>query len=404
MKINSKDSLEKWLVTQAPVVRPTIALRMALRMLPFALNPNRYKSSTEQSLFEVALFRASVILWIALSRVGHSDIQPTMAAAAYAAQSFPSHMADQLAYLGARSVADAAASFSDPTTGPYADVDDIIVWQNIQRDCDSISAGTSPKDLLTKPLWDGPYTEALLLDLMIMNSHLMSVGQGFDLWNKWYGRRFNGKMLSFGLPQEQEEILSAHLIDASDEWWRRKPALINGDIQRWIDELMPKTDFEEIQLRLTTGAAPLFGSNEEHRRRTELQARIMELQLELAVVYPQPAVIGHNRPPIDLDNAKVADAPAVVQEARDLTVALAAELQPVKPDISAVIEKLSRLQKIGRWLAKIGNLFAESAAKSAGTTLGTLGTLSLSSLLPGTQADLGPLLQSAWSWLQSVIR
>lgn len=404
VEINSKEKLEKWLVTQVPAVRPTIALRIALRLLPFALNPNRYRAKDRHDV-EVALFRACVILWVALSREVQSDRQPTIAAAAYAAQSFPGHIADQLAYLGARTVADAAASFSDPTAGPYADVDDIILWQNIQRDCDSISAGTFPKDLITKPLWDGPYTEALLPDLVIMDLHLVSVGQGFNLWNKWYGRRFNGKISNFGIPQEKEKILNARLINASDEWWRREPAVVNGQIQSWIDELTPKIDFEEIQLRTTNGATPQFGSDEELHRRAELQTRIMELQRELADVHPQPAVIGHNRPPVDLDNAEVADAPAVVQEARDLTVALAAELQPAKPDILAVIEKLSRLQKIGRWLAKIGNLFAESAAKAAGTTVGTLlGGISLSSLLPGTQADLGPVLQSGWSWLQSLIR
>jgi hypothetical protein len=241
---------------------------------------------------------------------------------------------------------------------------------------------------------------------------LADIDPNYSVWIDWYERRIRGERAAFDIPGDKGRIedkrILRRLAEATDEdFWGKGHEYVNATLKGWLDEararVAPPPNFDAIRSRSNAGVTPQLGSDEEKNRRAELQDRIEALRLELEGLDPPPAGIGHNQPPLDLAETEIAYAPAIVQEVRELTVALAAELRPSRPDVPAVLEKVTRLQKIGGWFAKMGNLLSEEAAKNAGKVLGKGVALWLLSLLPGVRAALGPVLQSAWSWLQSLL-
>jgi hypothetical protein len=267
---------------------------------------------------------------------------------------------------------------------------------------------TARKLWLTEPpeLWIDIWKESKRR--LLENEH----SENYSVWIDWYERRIRGERAAFDIPGDKRGIedkkILRRLAEATDEdFWGKGHEYVNATLKGWLDEarerVAPPPDFDAIQSRLNAGATPQFGSQEEQNRRAELQDRIEALRLELEGLDPPLAGIGHNQPPLDLDATEIADAPAVLKEVRELTIALATELRPSRPDVPAVLEKATRLQKIGGWFAKMGNLFAEEAAKSAGKTVGPAIAVILAAQLPAIQAALGPVLQSAWSWLQSLL-
>jgi hypothetical protein len=417
---------------QEPKVSAAIALRAALRVLPVALNLRYFRSGAPQPVLTAALFHATSISWY-VSNVSTQDITDRASAARAAADAASYAAADVAAdaAFAARAAADAATDAAyaaraavDAVAAVYAAVDavdaaadaaaaaddateSLAIWRIVERDCESIAAGTSPKALLAQPLWSGAIPEWAQDDIKAMEAHLAMLGDGFDLWTAWYRRRLIGDASGFGLPADGETELARRLIEEDNGWWKREPILVNGDIKAWIDELRPPPDFDAIKARIEAGAMPQFGSEEEQRCRAALQERIEALRLELESLDQPPAPIGHNRPPVDLEIAEDEDVPAALEEVRKLSVGLANDVQPVEPDIPNVLEKLSRLQKIGLWFAKKADVFAEEMAKSAGGKFGGIlgGGLAfwLISKLPGVQAAFEPVFQAAWVWLQSLL-
>jgi hypothetical protein len=111
--------------------------------------------------------------------------------------------------------------------------------------------------------------------------------------------------------------------------------------------------------------------------------------------------IGHNRPPIDLDEADADDAPAVFNEVRALTDEINTAIQTAEPDLLATVEKLSRLQRLYRWFRKLANEsiedFVKEGAKSAGkwfgpAALGVAVLPTLQSVFPAASAWLEVLM------------
>jgi hypothetical protein len=103
--------------------------------------------------------------------------------------------------------------------------------------------------------------------------------------------------------------------------------------------------------------------------------------------------IGHNRSPIDLDEADAEDVPAVFNEVRALTDKVRTAIQPSEPDLPSTVEKLSRLQRLYRWLRKLIKEsvedFVKEGARSAGKWFGP-------AALPAHFA----VLLSAGQWLE----
>jgi hypothetical protein len=112
------------------------------------------------------------------------------------------------------------------------------LWSLVSRDCEYIDNFIST---------DNPASALLLLPITSdyvqdISSYLQNIGMGFDVWLNWFDRVYSGDVSGFGLAPKAEYALSLRLTKATDEWWNREPALVNAEVQGWIDELTsPKT-------------------------------------------------------------------------------------------------------------------------------------------------------------------
>jgi hypothetical protein len=279
LDIGNRDQLENWLKGQTPEVAAAIALRTALRALPVALNLHHFKGRTPQPALTAALFRCCSISWVACNSptqeiaaaraaayaaaraaayaaayaaaraaaYGAADAAARAAAraAAYAAADAAARAAAYAAADAADAAADAAAYAADAAADAAAYAAAYAaIWRAVESDCTALAAGGSPQALLAQPLWPGAIPDWAQEDIKAMEAHLATLGAGFDLWAAWYRRRLTGTAAGFGLPPEGEEEIARRLIHVDDAWWEREPALVNGKIRGWIEELTPKEPTE----------------------------------------------------------------------------------------------------------------------------------------------------------------
>lgn len=127
-------------------------------------------------------------------------------------------------------------------------------------------------------------------------------------------------------------------------------------------------DLDVLMEELSAGRPALMGSPVEQRHRSEILARIEELQNELSQFAPDHGGMGHNNPPQD-EEAEAQDA-AVITTVAEATTALRIELAKEEPDVIEVAKSGLVLRNVGSWLAGKGDAFADEFAKSLGKSLG----------------------------------
>ncbi|MEQ1725047.1 MAG: hypothetical protein ABL882_03865 [Sphingopyxis sp.] len=294
--ITNPDELRAWLEGKPATWSAAIALRVALRIIPLACNPAYFKNGTAHGRLTTAVFRCGALSWVA----GNS---PTpYGAAAGRASGAVDHAARA---VGASRVLDAAASavarasltadaanapgaYPPRTAGNFATdaadyaaraawltafAADAALWDNIDGDCQFIgrldfsedAARASAQRLHALPLWTNAQPTWFTEEYAAMRAGFTKAEQGFDLWLDWYDRRVRGGATGFALPPEQDAEISRRLVAADDEWWQREPALVNADIQAWIDELTPppSATLGDLSPEPQNPRSPVFGSSED---------------------------------------------------------------------------------------------------------------------------------------------
>jgi hypothetical protein len=413
--IDSPEKLEAWLKDKPPSWATAIALRSAMRVIPTGLQAA--SASPELPRLASTLFRTVALSWI---QCRYPEIDPVLV---------KDSIRSAVGEVGADSdiIARRPVVFSTFTSvrsigvASYNSRGAVIsvlratevgnpaeIWRTTSVDCaDLVSAnGGLAQGLVAIKLWPDDMPDWFEQDWKSVSESVSNSDSLAELWVDWFDRRIAGEETGFDLPTSLDAELSRRLIQEGNDWWMRPSPLISIELGEWIHRLRGladqenSNDFAAIKARIDAGATPHFGSDEERSLRAELQRQIAALNEQLKSIDQPPAPIGHNRPPLDLEVADVEDAPAVLQETRILIDSLATEIVPEKPDIVATLDTLSRLQSTKNWLAKIGNLYAEEAAKSMGKRTGDAIMLGMLGLLLPT---LVKLLMSAWHWLQIVL-
>jgi hypothetical protein len=279
--ISSRQELEAWLEDKPREWAQVIALRAALRVLPFTCDPAAFRDRIVDPRLALAVFRASAIPSGA-RKIPPDDIAAarTASAAAYAADAaasaaaaadadaaasahapasdaaraayaYAAAAAADAAYAAARA-AYAAAAASDAAyisarAAYVAPASDAAVWLAIGGDCDRLEREVALISTLTAPLWHDALPEWLDPIWARASAWLDGSSDGFGVWREWYQRKLDGERFEFAsFDADAENEFFTRLFAQNDEWWDRELAAVNADIADWVTELAkPKlTDAE----------------------------------------------------------------------------------------------------------------------------------------------------------------
>lgn len=275
VEITSREKLESWLENRPPLWSAAVALRAAMRVLPFVCKQARYREDMARFALTTSLFRCCAISWVAGSiptptnaSVSADSAAESVGYLAYAAD-HDAHAAAHAARAAARAAADVvstaanARTAADAAAGADASagaVGHVAVWHAISSDCTFLDSSTlNPDDvqsLLPRPLWQDGEPDWFVSAWVIARNNL----SGFDVWIDWFQRRIDGEATGFALSPNADAEMGRRLVDASNDWWAREPAEINADIKAWLAELTPpvaepnEADFTQNPRALTFGA------------------------------------------------------------------------------------------------------------------------------------------------------
>ena len=265
--IRPSDDLTAWLADKPPAWSAALALRIALRIVPIACNPVRFKGKRAYTGLTLALYRAlsisAVAATIPTAEIGRAADAAYAAAnaAASAAASAAGAAANAANTANAASAAGAAAANANAAHAAYAAYAAgaaaanaayaadaayaagaaayaVATWQAITIDTAILSQGEVAA-LLRQPLWPDAPPPEFVAEIGAMQGWMQASDQGFGLWWKWYARISSGQASPFGLPPEADLEMGRRLIAQHDDWWKREPAVVNAEIQGWLDELTP---------------------------------------------------------------------------------------------------------------------------------------------------------------------
>jgi hypothetical protein len=349
-EITSREELEEWLKDKPADWAQVIAVRAALRALPYAF-AQRVKSGWLQD-FAVAVFRSLALAWAAHSFTGsklsiYAATAEAEDAAAYAAA------APDVGDPAATTCADAAAHAAAAVAAAVSDVPvvndcrryalDCVnlsaltfsfaavggMWENTSQDCVWIEEypleAYSALYYAGQHLWPREKPVNWQTDWHSATTRLLTLDPTYQVWIDWYNRRIEGHDASFDIPGDSDRVhdkaILARLADATDEdFWGKGATYVNTTLQRWIDDARLIAELESIVRKLEAGAATRFESPE---ARETLAAFRAKLVAALGNQPPAHAPIGHNHPPEGIDPAEVPILPpALREEARAMLVTL----------------------------------------------------------------------------------
>lgn len=261
LRISGRAEFEHWLDGKPEVLAVAMAGRIALRVLPLALNRS-HSWSLGQSNLTLALFRA-----IAISRSVASVPEREISTAAATAAAAAARAADLAAAAAARA-ADAAACAADACAADAAVVRAAAaraaaaaaaayaadraaaadappaavvakIWQSIDADCawwDEI--GELPTSLMRRRLWEQGMPEAISFAWKTFVGSSQSAN--WEIWVDWYELLLKGGRGDWGLNGDGEREMARLLVAVGDTWWTRRPAEVNAEIEAWLRELVPR--------------------------------------------------------------------------------------------------------------------------------------------------------------------
>ena len=126
----------------------------------------------------------------------------------------------------------------------------------------------------------------------------------------------------------------------------------------------------EIRAAIAERRELTLGGDVEYRLRSDLRKAAIELQAQIAQEdEARRGLIGHNQPPEDM---RLPMDEAVTVEASDIASVITKSLEGEPPRIVDVVDEVSKLQRIGRYLLKKIDLMLDEAVKSIGKSVGPL--------------------------------
>lgn len=256
VKIGSPPELQDWLEGKPPQLAAAIASRIALRVLPLALErPATLQDAATRSTARV--FRANAISRSARSYPG---LKIAAAAAANAAaraaananaRTYAATNVALAARAAARAAAAAVGNVANSTTysasaaarASDAAADREMLLEALGQDC-SLWTGDerSIVAILARPLWPRGAVSPFAREWDEFRNRNDSA-RLWSNWIAWYERRLKGGRGEWGLPAEAERKMARWLIETDEGIWKageNDPASLNAEIGAWLDELRPK--------------------------------------------------------------------------------------------------------------------------------------------------------------------
>ena len=391
VEITSREELEDWLAFKPKDWSHAIAVRAAMRALPYAFG-NR-TPDLRSSGYALTVVRPVIVLWAISNTTVHNeavlerlaasadDADDTStiaerlgaAVAAYAVDSI-SHAA-RSAY-GNNYARRASNAASDASRASFSDGVRALVWASVVSDCrlleSEIDMGSAGSRLTGAPLWLGNEPPGWRVEWMDAANRLNILNQEHQVWIDWYNRRIEGNDAAFDIPGDidrtHDKAILTRLADATDaDFWGKGATYVNTTLQRWIDEARLEARIDQITAKLRGGAIPHYGTPEALAARTAL---VQELDRLLTEPSDPRLKIGGNQPPEEIDTAQVPVAlPPVIREP---IAGIRAELEAPKPDALKIAEQSKLLLRLIKWRDGAVSATGDHFAKGFGEEFGKL--------------------------------
>ncbi len=280
-EIASRQQFEEWLQDQPPEMAVIMASRIALRVLPIAID---IAGREEHRRLISTVFRAITISRsaskyldrkiatyagrAAAAAVGRAADARYAADAAYSSAYSSSYAADARASAdatyavtasraaGARS---AAARAADAAARASAHAEEavhaaafaharVVVWGTIEDDCRWVDeTGGDAVGLASSALW----LKARPAEFNAIYRAVAELGydepDSWKNWIIWYDWRVEGQPSEWALPPKQDAEMARRLIEADEEFWKRgeqDPAFVNAQLGKWRAELLKQAEQE----------------------------------------------------------------------------------------------------------------------------------------------------------------
>ena len=272
-QITSREELRDWLKDKPVKWAQVVAIRAALRALPYAFTeavPQKWINDFAQLSVQMVAIR-----WIACN-IPNYDMTTALrviykvareADLANVAQMSSANAAANFCYsaIGAIFVgrepttffADAAnvASHAAAAVGygntnraasdGYAAADADIAWDNISADCAWLAASTDTitdaQRLARERLWPHGAPQGWGVEWLYGKARLLTLDRTYQVWIDWYNRRIEGHEAAFDIPGDadraEDKAILVKLADAfNEDFWGKGATYINTALQSWIDE------------------------------------------------------------------------------------------------------------------------------------------------------------------------
>lgn len=318
VEIRSREDLEQWLEDKPRDWAQTIALRAALRALPFISSA----SSEWLTTYAPTVLRSIAVAWCARSNPAHDiaesayravcaaadassyvtvtidpvpNYEPAAAGSAAAAVSFateacfagiaPSAFSRDdatnhagFAALYAADAASAAATyaasavtFDDTAVTFSANATADAFWNAIDADC--IWLINNPQDgartLSTLSLWSRPPPSHFFAAWADLQQKMLAVDVTNSIWIEWFDRRIKGDSAFFDIPGDkdgqEDQKIQLQIVEATDQdFWSKGTNIVNDTLQGWLSEARARVaylaqapiDLDAIGAKLLESASP----------------------------------------------------------------------------------------------------------------------------------------------------
>ncbi len=173
---------------------------------------------------------------------------------------FDANPADFAAYAAVFAITpeiyEAVRAVSNATTATINQTDDSM-WSNITADINILETSKDKTQanlkLLACPLWLVSFPNTVQKRWLDVRRELANSKEGWDIWERWYDRRLDGKSTDFDLPSDADEALVKKIATQKNVFWYREPARINAEIKAWLADLTPPVSQDANSLRFRTG-------------------------------------------------------------------------------------------------------------------------------------------------------
>jgi hypothetical protein len=124
----------------------------------------------------------------------------------------------------------AEASGADAVTAAF--------WSAVSIDATQVEEGRTASDIAGSPLWPQGQPDLLQSLWQEMKAALLADGRDWQEWTIWYDDRLAGRVRD-----EERELVYVRIEEAL---WSQGPAIVNAEIKRRIEELVPPPRVVEV--------------------------------------------------------------------------------------------------------------------------------------------------------------